>query len=125
MKFRATVTEAYEDEDIGVITVHFDDEVETYLQFQGASKGFEDDYYDGGFVYLEIIDQAYGAHDCFEKVDLYKDKIIVTNINVERVKAKAENIEVQFQASEEVFNSLKEKLELTFRDCKNKLIVHA
>lgn len=94
MKFKASITEAFENEDIGVITVHFDDEKETYLQFQGTSKGYEDDYYDDGFVYIEIIDQANGAYDCFEIVELHRNKIIVRNITDEKVKRKVENIEI-------------------------------
>ena len=48
MQFHATAVEAYGDKELGTATVHFDRGDEQCVQFQGASEGFEDDYYDSG-----------------------------------------------------------------------------
>ena len=121
MKFYATSVSAIEDDEIGVITVHFDDEVDLYLQFQGASLGYEEDYYDGGYVYMEIIGQAYGAYDCFSHVELSRDKIKVLKISEKRIKSQAEEIEVNFDITTETYEKVKKLLQKTFRDCKEKL----
>ena len=124
MKFTSTSTEVYEDEEIGVITIHFDDQKDLYLQFQGASIGFEEDYYDGGFVYMEVIDQAFSGNDCFEKVELFRDKILVHDITDDRIREKAESIEVSFDINDAEFENLKEKMLLAFRDCREKLTIN-
>ena len=121
MKFRATAIEAFENKELGVITIHFDSEVEEYVQFQGASDGFEDDYYDSGFVYIEINDQLYSGYDCFSLVTLTKDTLLIHWISDKRMLDKVSEVFVSFSIGDDQLQDVVRLFQKAFRDCPDKL----
>lgn len=125
MQFQATAVEAYEDEGLGVITVCFDNGAEDYVQFQGASEGFEDDYYDNGFVYLEIRDQFYSGYDCFSSVVITRNSLLIQGINDKRMLEIAGEVNVRFEIDDNRFHGVVDSLRKAFRDCPEKLKIEA
>ena len=125
MNFQASIVEANEDEELGVITVHFDSGDDHYMQFQGASIGFEDEYYDNGYVYAEIDDQIWSGYDCFTNVRLTRGKIELLGISDERMCKRAEQVEVMFAIDCAKFDRLTSLLQKMFRDCPRKLEIEA
>ncbi len=122
MKFHATSAETFEDLDSGVITIHFDSGEDAYVQFQGALPGFEEDYYDGGYVYMEVNGQALSGYDCFEKVVVRRKGALIHGITNERIQEVATAIEVTFDVDDATHAAIENALRKSFRDCPEKLI---
>jgi len=67
LAFFASVVEAYSSE-FDVLTVHFDDDGEHYLQLQAIPE--RDTDADSARVYVEVDDQGIAGADCFSLAEL-------------------------------------------------------
>jgi hypothetical protein len=123
VQFRATAVEAWEDKELGVITIHFDSGADQYAQFQGASEGFEDDYYDLGLIYLEINSQLYSGYDCFSSVTVAKDRLSILGISDNRMLEIASEVVVFFDIEGNQLKDVVSLLHKVFRDCPDKLTI--
>src|SRR5262249_12655405 len=109
-RFQARVVEVYSEFE-GILTVHFDEGQEQYLQFQAAAEGYEDEY---PGVYVEIDDQHLGDHDCFSLAELRRGSFRLV-FQGSAVLDLIGEIEVAFELDDAAFTQLRQGLERVFR----------
>jgi hypothetical protein len=109
-RFHARIVEVYSEFE-GILTVHFDNGAEQYLQLLGSVDGYEVEY---PGVYVEIDDQHFGDHDCFSLAKLRRGSCRLVFQGSAVLDAIGE-IEVSFDPDDAAFAELRQGLERVFR----------
>jgi hypothetical protein len=111
-QFHAEVVETYSEFE-GVLTVHFDEGGEHYLQLQAPTEGFEEEYGGMGMVYVEVDDQGTSAYDCFPLAELRRHSLFMV-FNKAGVMVGGK-VKVTFDLDDKGFEELREALGVVFR----------
>lgn len=112
-KFHATAVEVYTEDD--VLTVHFDDEGEHYLQLQSPEADDPDEHEAGfGGVYVEIDSQINSGLNCFSHAELDRRTFRLVLARDKNMVEIAE-VEVTFDVDDEAFAELRRGLTRAFR----------
>ncbi|WP_020474648.1 Imm10 family immunity protein [Zavarzinella formosa] len=111
-EFHATAVEVFTDE--GMLTVHFDDGADHYLQLQSPEADTEDFETGYGSVYVELDDQSNAGVNCFSAADLTRTSFRLT---LARDAAMSNHgiVVVTFEIDDDAYASLRLGLERLFR----------
>jgi len=119
LQFHATAVEVFTEEE-GVLTIHFDDEAEHYLQIQAPEtddppeddpEEFEEGY---GSVYVEVDDQINSGYNCFSRAELTRNRFRIFFAREPRLTERG-GVEATFEVDDDAFAELQRALTHAFR----------
>jgi hypothetical protein len=114
-QFHATVVELYSEEE-GILTIHFDDQADHYLQLQAPEVDDPVEYEPGyGNVYVEVDDQYFSGFNCFSLAELKRDRFRIVLAREEELVRRIGEVVVTFDLDDKAFGELRRGLELAFR----------
>jgi hypothetical protein len=112
-EFHATAVEVFAED--GVLTVHFDDQADHYLQLQAPETDdpveFEPGY---GNVYVEVGTQLHSGFNCFSLAELGRDRFRLVLARDEAMTRIGEVV-VTFELDDGAFGELQDGLVSAFR----------
>ena len=113
LTFHATAVEVFSEDSI--LTIHFDDQADRYLQLQAPMADdpveFEPGY---GNVYVEVNDQLHSGFNCFSAAELARDRFRITFAR-DPAMEKLGGVEVTFAVDDAAFAELRQALTVAFR----------
>jgi hypothetical protein len=122
-RFHATAVEVYSEE--GVLSIHFDDQGEHYLQLQAPEVDDPVEFEEGfGNVYVEVDDQLYSGYNCFSQAELTRSSFRIAFARDEAM-TRIGGVEVTFDLDDAAFGELRRGVAVAFRAFPNFRVVDA
>ena len=112
-EFHATAVEVYTED--GVLTVHFDDRADRYLQLQVPEADDPVEFEPGhGNVYVEIGDHINSGFNCFSAAELSRDRFRMV-LARDAAMTRFGEVVATFELDDEAFGELRRGMEQAFR----------